>query len=67
MLTLSFDVTKTNTKKVFVITWVDADGWFGEITLVNKNEKISLYTETLGKEKAKALFNQLIDEADLVE
>jgi hypothetical protein len=50
------------------LTWIDEKGYFGNIDIYKGRDlRMKIITETMGKEFAKKLFNQLIDETDLID
>lgn len=50
------------------LRWYDSLGFFGVVDLYEARDgHIKIITETMGKDFAKQLFNQLIEEADLID
>ena len=51
--------------KGFIVTWGTVSAGFGELTLhVDKEGKVSLDTETMGREFAQAVFQKLLADAE---
>ena len=50
------------------IQWIDEKGYFGNIDFyIGRDKRMKILTETMGKEFVKKLFNQLVDESDLID
>jgi hypothetical protein len=57
-----------NFKYDIILDWVnEEDGYFGEIVLISDDGKLKLYSEHLTKETVKKIFNQLIDESEIMD
>jgi hypothetical protein len=69
MPTMSFYTKEDNENKKYgiILTWVDADGYFGEIKLISDKSYFKLYTENLSKQNVKSMLEQIIDESEIMD